>query len=142
MAGIKDRMLQLMQSEGLTNGEFAERLGISNSSLSHIFNGRNKASLEVVMRIVKAYPNVSYDWIIDGKETEAAVVAGSENLTDAGEVSGDGENRRENASEDVRNGLKEIVREQIRFIEKPQPKIVEIRVFYDDGRFETFKSEE
>ena len=36
---MKDRIYKIMQKEGLTNAEFADKLGISNSSLSHIFSG-------------------------------------------------------------------------------------------------------
>ena len=32
-----------------------------------------------------------------------------------------------------------IVRESVKYIDKPQRKITEIRVFYDDGTYETFK---
>ena len=63
---MKDRILQIMQKEGLSNVEFAEKLGISTSSLSHIFSGRNKPSLEVVMRIHKACPYINLNWLLYG----------------------------------------------------------------------------
>lgn len=56
-----------MQNEGLTNAEFAEKLGISTSSLSHIFSGRNNPSLEVVVRIHKACPYVNLNWLLYGE---------------------------------------------------------------------------
>lgn len=64
---MKDRIAQIMQKEGLSNVEFAEKIGISTSSLSHIFNGRNKPSLEVVMRIHKAYPHINLNWLLYGE---------------------------------------------------------------------------
>lgn len=64
---MKDRIIQIMQKEGLSNAEFAEKIGISTSSLSHIFNGRNKPSLDVVMRIHKACPYVNLEWLLYGE---------------------------------------------------------------------------
>lgn len=66
-APMKERIASIMQKEGLTNAEFAEKIGISTSSLSHIFSGRNKPSLEVVMRIHKAYPNININWLLYGE---------------------------------------------------------------------------
>ena len=35
-------------------------------------------------------------------------------------------------------GAAQIVRETIKYIDKPQRKIIEIRIFFDDGTFEVF----
>ena len=76
---MKDRIQQIMQKEGLTNAEFAEKIGVSTSSLSHIFSGRNNPSLDVVMRIHKACPYVNLDWLLYGEgqmETRKQAVTG------------------------------------------------------------------
>lgn len=81
---MKDRILKIMQKEGLTNAEFAEKIGISTSSLSHIFSGRNKPSLEVVMRIHKACPYVNINWLLYGEgemEESAPAVTGMDLFT-------------------------------------------------------------
>ena len=36
---------------------------------------------------------------------------------------------------------KEIVREEVKYIEKPHPRITEIRIFFDNGTYEVFKPE-
>ena len=64
---MKDRIIQIMQKEGLSNAEFAEKIGISTSSLSHIFNGRNKRSLDVVIVIPKACQYVNIEWLLYGE---------------------------------------------------------------------------
>ena len=46
---MKDRIAQIMQKEEMTAGQFAEKIGISPSSLSHILSGRNNPSLEVII---------------------------------------------------------------------------------------------
>ena len=60
----------------MTAAQFAEKIGISPSSLSHILSGRNNPSLEVVMKIHKACDYISLDWLLYGEgqmETDVAV---------------------------------------------------------------------
>ena len=51
------------------------------------------------------------------------------------------ENRKEIALEAPVNTPKEIVKQEIRYIEKPARKITEIRIFFDDNTYETFRPE-
>ena len=148
---MKDRIIQIMQKEGLSNAEFAEKIGISTSSLSHIFNGRNKPSLDVVMRIHKACPYVNIEWLLYG---EGEMEGGEPSNTPTAQLTQDHENpekstgspilfdfRKENATETPVYTPKETVREEIRYIEKPHPKITEIRIFFDNGTYQVFKPE-
>ena len=41
----------------------------------------------------------------------------------------------------IREIYKEIIREEVKYIEKPHPKITEIRIFFDNGTYEVFKPE-
>lgn len=148
---MKDRILQIIQEESLTNAEFAEKIGISTSSLSHILTERNKPSLEVVMRIHKAYPSINLNWLLYG-EGEMKVV--EEGTTDGNSRLYSNENpenasgypvrldfRKENASSTPGNGMQNTVKEEIKYIEKPHPKIVEIRIFFDNGTYQVFRPE-
>lgn len=148
---MKDRILQIMQKEGLSNVEFAEKLGISTSSLSHIFSGRNKPSLEVVMRIHKACPYINLNWLLygDGEMEEPTspishvdlFTQTPENREIPAEEPAGADFRKENPSGSPVYVPKEIVREEVKYIEKPHPKITEIRIFFDNGTYEVFKPE-
>ena len=61
------RLEIVMDFYSLTGGSFADRIGIQRSSLSHLLSGRNKPSLEFVMKIVSVLPEVDIDWILNGK---------------------------------------------------------------------------
>ncbi len=61
-----DRIKLLLETQGMTATEFADRLGIQRSGLSHIMSGRNKASLDFVRKVLTAFPEVSPDWLIRG----------------------------------------------------------------------------
>ncbi len=61
------RLEIVMDFYSLSGGSFADKIGIQRSSLSHLLSGRNKPSLEFVMKIVSVLPEVDLDWILNGK---------------------------------------------------------------------------
>ena len=150
---MKDRIAKIMQKEEMTAGQFAEKIGLSPSSLSHILNGRNNPSLDVIMKIHKACNYVNLPWLIYGEgEMEGQLeVPKSDNVGISGvslfdestffapEGTEERENRKEMAPKSPVFAPKEIVREEIKYIEKPARKITEIRIFFDNGTYETFR---
>mgnify|MGYP000312490472 CR=1 FL=1 len=46
---------------------FAVKIGVQRSSISHILSGRNKPSLDFVMKILHSYPEVELYWLLNGK---------------------------------------------------------------------------
>jgi transcriptional regulator with XRE-family HTH domain len=64
---LKDRIEKIMQNEAMNAVQFASEIGIQGSTLSHILNGRNKPSLEVVMKILKRFDYIHSDWLIFGE---------------------------------------------------------------------------
>jgi transcriptional regulator with XRE-family HTH domain len=60
----RDKIDRIMQLENLNAAQFAAEIGIQSSTLSHIINGRNKPSLDVLSRILKRFKNISSDWLI------------------------------------------------------------------------------
>lgn len=134
----------------MTAAQFADKIGISPSSLSHILSGRNNPSLEVVMKIHKACDYISLDWLLYGEGQMETDVDSDNNLNFDSSLFGENslftpdrqaapEYRKENEVKAPVYTPKEIVREEIKYIEKPAKKITEIRIFYDNGTYETFK---
>ena len=150
---MKERITKIIQKEEMTAAQFAEKIGLSPSSLSHILNGRNNPSLDVVMKIDKACPYVNLHWLIYGdgemeKQPEApkqedsgisGMLMFDESPLFASNGTEDLENRKEMAPKSPVFAPKEIVREEIKYIEKPARKITEIRIFFDNGTYETFR---
>ena len=121
----------------MTAAQFAEKIGISPSSLSHILSGRNNPSLEVVMKIHKACDYISLDWLLYGEGPSLF----DENSLFTPERPVSPEYRKENEVKTPLYSPKEIVREEIKYVEIPAKKITEIRIFFDNGTYETFKPE-
>jgi transcriptional regulator with XRE-family HTH domain len=63
----KIRIEKVMQSESMTSGQFAQEIGIQNSTLSHILNNRNNPSLDVMKKILNRFPNINSEWLILGQ---------------------------------------------------------------------------
>lgn len=72
-----DRILEIMKLKNLTPSQFADEIGIQRSGMSHLLSGRNKPSLEFVMKVLKRYPEVKADWLLHGA-TYSEVVLNSD----------------------------------------------------------------
>ena len=64
---MKDRIAHIIRAKNLTAAEFALRLGIQPSNISHLLSGRNNPSLDFVKKLKETFPEYSLDWIIFGR---------------------------------------------------------------------------
>lgn len=63
------RLQQIMEFHGISAATFAETIGVQRSGISHLLSGRNKPSLEFVLKVVRAFPEVDLYWLLNGKGT-------------------------------------------------------------------------
>ncbi|MEL6974328.1 MAG: helix-turn-helix transcriptional regulator [Bacteroidota bacterium] len=61
------RLQMIMEHREMTTSGLADALGVQRSSVSHILNGRNKPSLDFVMKVVNTFSEVSLDWFLKGE---------------------------------------------------------------------------
>ena len=52
--------------EGLSPSQFADKLGVQRSGVSHLLSGRNKPSFEFINKMLVAFPKINPDWLITG----------------------------------------------------------------------------
>lgn len=64
---MKDRIAHIIRAKNMTASEFADRLGIQPSNVSHLISGRNNPSLEFVKKLKETFPEYNLDWIVLGK---------------------------------------------------------------------------
>lgn len=64
---MRDRILEFLRKENKTSAQFAEEIGVQPSGISHILSGRNKPSLDFVVKMLEKYNYISSDWLIFGK---------------------------------------------------------------------------
>mgnify|MGYP006285891541 CR=1 FL=1 len=63
---LTERITQIQQNEGYTASQFAEKLGIQRSGLSHIYSGRNKPSIGFIQKLLTQFPHYNAEWILNG----------------------------------------------------------------------------
>ncbi|HEX8349404.1 MAG TPA: helix-turn-helix domain-containing protein [Hymenobacter sp.] len=61
-----ERIRQLLETKQLTPTQFADAIGVARPIVSHILSGRNKPSLEVVQKIIAAFPDLALPWLLNG----------------------------------------------------------------------------
>lgn len=66
-AKFTERLQKVIDYYGETASGFAEKIGVQRSSISHILSGRNKPSLDFVMKVLHSYPEVELYWLMNGK---------------------------------------------------------------------------
>ncbi len=125
----RDRVLQVMQSEGMNAKQFCMEVGISQGTLSNIMGGRNKPSLDVLQAILRRFRAVSCDWLIMGVGSMYTAGARDERMLTLFDS-----NKQE--EEPVISVMGNPI-ENKKIVVAPAPRSVsKIMVFYSDGTFE------
>ncbi|WOD43388.1 helix-turn-helix domain-containing protein [Hwangdonia lutea] len=114
------RLQKVIDYYGESASSFAEKIGVQRSSISHILSGRNKPSLDFVLKVLSSFPEVELYWLLNGK----------------GEFPS---NKAITTSNTKPQDLK--IEETLKSENKTGKKIERIVIFYADGSFENFKNE-
>lgn len=61
------RLKTIMDYYGLSAAAFADSISVNRSSISHLLSGRNKPSLDFVVKVVDTYDEVELYWLLNGK---------------------------------------------------------------------------
>ena len=142
-----------METQHMTQQTFSDLIGISPASLSSIFNGRTKPTLATVDAIRKKFPTLNLEWILyghgpmfkDSNFSSDTQTANTQDVVDEPSFNFDVESHPlpQHSSEgviqhDVNFTPKNIVKNDMKYLDKPKRTITEIRVFYDDLTYESF----
>lgn len=64
---LKERISKVIAYSELSLSEFADEIEVQRSSISHITSGRNKPSLDFLMKIKNRFPELEWEWLIEGE---------------------------------------------------------------------------
>jgi len=119
------RFKEFLNDKGISPSELAEKISVQRSSISHILSGRNKPSLDFVVKLLEQYPDLNIYWLLNNKGEKyrdktksSALPSSTSSVPDVRE----NDQRRT----DVLN--KEGSDKEIRYI----------TIFYTDGSFENY----
>tara|TARA_B100000941_G_scaffold264213_1_gene218041 strand:+ start:27 stop:428 length:402 start_codon:yes stop_codon:yes gene_type:complete len=66
---VVSRIEEIRNNHQLTAASFATKIGVQRSAISHILSGRNKPSLDFLMKIHDAFDEVNLEWLILGRSS-------------------------------------------------------------------------
>lgn len=152
-SSMTDRIQTVMKATKMSQQDFAKKLGISPASLSSILNNRTNPTANHVRAIHAAFPNINVAWLMFGEGDMLLHSADGDGAPldevpeadrkPADEESGEGalafvEEAREPRSAQVltRSAVQEAA--LAKMAEMSRREIIEIRVFFDDGTYESF----
>ncbi len=153
---MNNRLAKFLAAENISQSQFADAVGVTRASVSHIISGRNKPGSDFIVSLMKNYPDLNVEWLLMGKgkmyksksldgtaatlPTDAEFVADAQDIIeipDSGEdIAADGTDRGAQASQSAE--------------ESPLPprdenqggeprRIKKVIVFFDDGTFEEIR---
>jgi len=70
---LSEKIELLIKRKQLSASQFADKLGIPRSSISHILSGRNKPSLDVVQKILRVFPEITAEDLLFEDRTLGAL---------------------------------------------------------------------
>lgn len=150
---MREKLLRLMKSEGLTSSRLAEILGTGASNISHIISGRSKPGYDLLRKILLCFPRINPDWLLLDAEqmyrTEDSINPGTQEEThqlsdhDAN-PSTDTNNLQSSTNDQMlpfANATSEqtvLTSSQSSASSKSSPEIRRVIVIYEDKTFESF----
>ncbi|MFV0332233.1 MAG: helix-turn-helix domain-containing protein [Dysgonomonas sp.] len=161
---MKDRIKLIMDNEHLTPSAFADQLQLGRAVISHILNGRNNPSLDVVSRILSKLNYINSDWLLTGNgnmykdgygENNQTITSPSsiypvsqsqpdlfsQNNISTPSNTNEIEYRKENVVKRPESISENTINQTIVYQKAPDRKIAKIIIYYTDNTFETFNAD-
>ena len=151
---IKDRIKLIMEDQHMTQQVFADYLQQSPATLSSIFNGRTRPTLNIVEAIKSKIPDINTEWLLWGtgemyisRPTDPETTlseqpeGGAEPMINFDQptlFSSNSVPQTPAYQQSVKPTRLDFAREEVKIVDKEPRKVTEIRVYYDDQTYETF----
>ena len=122
------RFKEILEDNSITASALADELEIQRSSISHLLSGRNKPSLDFILKLLKKFPEINMYWLLNGtgvklKSNKVAKVS------------------KEVVAEIEPIPVKEVENDKLHAVEaisNKNKKIKHIVIFYEDATFESY----
>jgi len=114
------RLEKILGYYDLSASVFADKIKVQRSSISHLLSGRNKPSLEFVLKVIKTFPEVNLYWLLNGKGTFPPLSTSQ--------------------SKTIAPTQHPILKEEVPTVQSTKEKTIEkIIIFYSDGSFKSYQ---
>lgn len=142
---MKEKLDILLKNKGLSATSLARMLGIQPSGLSHILSGRNKPSFDLVVKILRTFPDLNPDWLLldsevifrsQGSTAAERPLFSDEEFASQGEPLGSSEQNSElwESNDEIKNETSHIFHRSVNGTKD----VERIVVLYTDGTFDSY----
>lgn len=131
---IVRRIEEIRSNHQLSAAGFASKIGVQRSAMSHILSGRNKPSLEFLMKIYEAFDEVGLDWLVLGTRSTTPPKQDQDLFPSLEEEKDHSTISQETVSISKKTEIENPFSNQSEESESPK----EIIYLYNDGSFERF----
>ena len=63
---MNNRLQQFLAAENISQSQFADTINVARASVSHILAGRNKPGWDFLNNMMRHYPNLNIEWLLNG----------------------------------------------------------------------------
>lgn len=138
---IINRIKKILNYYDISASKFADTIQVQRSSISHLLSGRNKPSLDFVMKIINHYDEVSINWLLLGEgsfpksNTTATSITPTPPNADLFTQNFDNSEQQEKTTPKIDN----ITATNVQKNTTDSKSIEQIVIFYTDGSFKNYK---
>lgn len=142
---LNEKIKQILVDKNISPSHFADEIGIQRSSISHIIAGRNKPSLDIVQKIIKRFPDLGINWILEDEDLPESISEIKPFKADNYTMFNGQKNGIASLAESRRNNLPnqnsgyQNVESESSMPPAIEKKVERILIFYSDGTFQEFK---
>ena len=129
-----NRLKEIFTYYTISASAFAEKLQIPRSSISHIISGRNKPSLDFVLKVIENFPEVELYWLLNGKGNFPKIEKNEDSPTLFSSA--------QSEKKIIKNDTLPLIDSADKFAQplESDAKIERIVIFYKNGSFKSFNN--
>ena len=136
---MQDQIKEILVKERISSSQFADRIGVQRSSVSHVLSGRNKPGFDFIQKILVAFPEINGDWLITGSGEMYKGKSPSGDLFEAKKETQSPENEEKTERKPVTLNIKKPEKDAEKVLKRRE--IERVIVFYSDRTFREYDTE-
>ncbi|HQB36813.1 MAG TPA: helix-turn-helix transcriptional regulator [Bacteroidales bacterium] len=135
---MRDRIIEFLRIENKSAAQLAEEIGVQPSGISHIISGRNRPSLDFVLKMLEKYSFLSTEWLLFGRGN---MYNDGQSIKEVFETDTERENLKQDENDPIQIELtanKSVEIQELSPGKKEKTVLTRIVLFYDDKSFQEY----
>jgi predicted transcriptional regulator len=136
---FSNRLKKVMDFYQISASSFAETIEVPRSSISHILSGRNKPSLDFVLKTIETYQEVDLYWLLKGI---GSFPKSTPSLYEINQTSVKKESKPFISERIEKTEERSTITENAKINQTNKSNIDKVLVFYTDGTFKEYRNQD